>query len=801
MALGVSLYKMAENKPLRPDLDNTSVGNEIMTYNISLFILLLSTSLVANNISGTVIDSVNQKPISDVNIITKDSGTATDANGEFKLHTKSKYITVEHIGYQKKKVMVDDYLFILMVPKVIKKNEIIVLSGLQSDTLINSVSSISIFTERNIKLSGYNHFQNLIDFSPNLNWAGGTSRPRYFQIRGVGERSQYFGEGSPNFSVSFTLDDIDLSGIGMVGFLNDISQLEISKGPQSTIYGSNAIGGAITLKSNDPSQDFQLKLTNSYGSDNLIIYGLITNIKLYEGAYLRLNAFKNYQDGYRKNIFFDYTDTNKRDESFFRLKLKLVPNQKLSFINTLILSDMKNGYDAWAPDNNEEFKTFTDQPGKDSQKTAAFSIKASLNNDGWDLVSIFSQSNSDLVHSYDGDWGNNMFWEDTSTYGFDPYYYGYYSPYQFFDQNVRNRKTSTSEIRIMSERAVVGFYNKSLKEIDKAEGWLFGGEAAEAESSHNILLNAIYGQYNFNMARDISNTTSLRYENNRVDFNGRSSGYGGEILPEVVSRNKYDLIGYKSSIKYRFNKLSKAYFSISKGYKSGGVNQQPYISDQNRNYSPEYVTNYEMGYKKINQKSLFSISSFYGIRSNQQVSVSAQQVKNDPNSFHYFTANSGSGWMSGLEFEHRLNVTQYISLNYSIGLLDTWVDAFSYQISDDLLETSGGRQASMSPKMSVSSSLTYENEGYFARLSHSHKGKYYFSDSHNNEANAYSLYNLSFGKMLNKISLSFWINNLFDERYPVRGFYFGLIPPYYEDQLWLSYGDPFQASFSIDYSY
>ena len=264
MALGVSLYKMTENKPLRLDLDNTGVGNEIINYNTFLFILLFSTSLVANNISGTVIDSVNQKPISDVNIITKDSGTATDANGEFKLHTKSKYITVEHIGYQKKKVMVDDYLFILMVPKVIKKNEIIVLSGLQSDTLINSVSSISIFTERNIKLSGYNHFQNLIDFSPNLNWAGGTSRPRYFEIRGIGERSQYFGEGSPNFSVSFTLDDIDLSGIGMVGFLNDISQLEISKGPQSTIYGSNAIGGAITLKSNDPSQDFQLKLTNSY---------------------------------------------------------------------------------------------------------------------------------------------------------------------------------------------------------------------------------------------------------------------------------------------------------------------------------------------------------------------------------------------------------------------------------------------------------------------------------------------------------------------------------------------------------
>jgi hypothetical protein len=42
---------------------------------------------------------------------------------------------------------------------------------------------------------------------------------------------------------------------------------------------------------------------------------------------------------------------------------------------------------------------------------------------------------------------------------------------------------------------------------------------------------------------------------------------------------------------------------------------------------------------------------------------------------------------------------------------------------------------------------------------------------------------------------------MFDKRYPVRGFYFGLLPPNYEDQLWISYGDPFQAGVSIEYSY
>ena len=772
-----------------------------MTYKPTLFILIFSASLYAVDISGIVFEAGSKEPISDVNILTDDSGTATNAKGEFKLQTDSEYIAIEHVGYQKKKILVAEYLLIELVLKVIKNNEIIVLSSLQADTLINSVSSISVFKENEIKLSNSNHFQALIDFSPNLNWAGGTSRPRYFQIRGVGERSQYFGEGSPNFSVSFTLDDIDLSGIGMVGLLNDISQVEILKGPQSTIYGSNAIGGAITLKSTDPDEDTHLKFSNSYGFDNLKNFGAITNVELYEGTYLRLNAFKNYQDGHRENKFLGKNNTNKRDESFFRLKLKLLPNQKLSFMNTLILSELKNGYDAWAPDNNKEFNTYSDQPGKDSQKTEAFSIRAKLKNDGWDLVGIVSKSNSDLEHSYDGDWGNNMFWEDTSTYAFDPYYYGYYSPYQFFEKNIRNRKTNTNEIRIKSNIGVIGFYNKALKEIDSAEGWLFGGEATNAKSNHNILLNAIYGQFNLKISKNISNVASLRYENNRVEFSGSSYGYGGEILPEVFSNNTYDLIGYKSAIKYRLNRRSNAYLSISKGYKAGGVNQQPYISDNNRNYDPEYVTSYELGYKKISQNSLLSISSFYGLRSNQQVSVSAQQVKNDPNSFHYFTANSGSGWMKGLELEHKLKITSFIALNYSIGLLDTWVEEFSYEVSEGLLGTGGGRQASMSPEMGFSSSLTFENEGYFARLSQSHKEKYYFSDGHDNESNAYSISNLSVGKMFNSISISFWINNLFDERYVVRGFYFGLLPPDYEDQLWLSYGDPFQAGFSVDYSY
>ncbi len=63
---------------------------------------------------------------------------------------------------------------------------------------------------------------------PNLGFAGGTSRSRYFQIRGIGELEQY--EGAPNSSVGFLIDDIDFSGIAMPAALFDLEQAKSCAG-------------------------------------------------------------------------------------------------------------------------------------------------------------------------------------------------------------------------------------------------------------------------------------------------------------------------------------------------------------------------------------------------------------------------------------------------------------------------------------------------------------------------------------------------------------------------------------------
>ena len=133
--------------------------------------------------------------------------------------------------------------------------------------------------------------------------------------------------------------------------------------------------------------------------------------------------------------------------------------------------------------------------------------------------------------------------------------------------------------------------------------------------------------------------------------------------------------------------------------------------------------------------------------------------------------------------------------------LDTWTSRFSYNISENEIQFGGGRDAAMAPKLSSSISLAYDHNLLSLTLSQNYKDKYYFSDSHDFLCDSYSIINFSVSKIIENFKISVWAKNIFDERYSVRGFYFGLIPPNYEDKLWVSYGDPTQFGISIGYNF
>src|SRR5579862_310941 len=128
--------------------------------------------------------------------------------------------------------------------------EVIVSASLRQQPLQDVPASVTVLDAATLQAAGQQHFEDVIGLVPNLNWAGDTARPRYFQIRGIGELDQY--QGAPNPSVGFLIDDIDFSGLGTAATLFDIDQVEVLRGPQPTRYGANALAGLIYLRSAEP---------------------------------------------------------------------------------------------------------------------------------------------------------------------------------------------------------------------------------------------------------------------------------------------------------------------------------------------------------------------------------------------------------------------------------------------------------------------------------------------------------------------------------------------------------------------
>src|SRR5688572_7378887 len=77
--------------------------------------------------------------------------------------------------------------------------EVIVQASLRAEAAGELPASVTVLGSETLHLAGVQHLQDVVGLVPNLNWSAGTSRPRYFQLRGIGELDQF--QGAPNTSV------------------------------------------------------------------------------------------------------------------------------------------------------------------------------------------------------------------------------------------------------------------------------------------------------------------------------------------------------------------------------------------------------------------------------------------------------------------------------------------------------------------------------------------------------------------------------------------------------------------------
>ena len=163
-------------------------------------------------------------------------------------------------------------------------------------------TNIQIITNDYFNVNGNNNFEDFLQSTASLNYAGGTSRAKYFQLRGLGELSQFSGEGPPHFYIGYIIDNIDFSGIGMIGQLYDMKQIEIFKGPQSSLYGPNAMAGIINLVSNKPSSIMTFNFNTSLYSKNGQTFNLSSSIPITRKLLSRITISNNHNDVFIKNV-------------------------------------------------------------------------------------------------------------------------------------------------------------------------------------------------------------------------------------------------------------------------------------------------------------------------------------------------------------------------------------------------------------------------------------------------------------------------------------------------------------------
>ena len=292
-----------------------------------------------------------------------------------------------------------------------------------------------------------------------------------------------------------------------------------------------------------------------------------------------------------------------------------------------------------------------------------------------------------------------------------------------------------------------------------------------------------------------------RFESCAIDYIGESNNYGADDTLITVN-NTNALTGYKSALKYELSQTAMIYSSISRGYKSGGINQNPYLGSSNRSYEPEFNLNYEAGYKSVTCSNQLQFTIFYMSRQNQQVNISSQQEEGNPNSFYFYTANAATGSNYGAEFDHWTQLSKNLSASLSVGFLSTHVDPYEFKTDSITTVTLGNREQAHAPLYTFAVKLNYTLPfDLTAGVGISGKDKFYYSDSHDQQSKAYQLMDVNLEYTKENWSVSAWGKNVLDTRYAIRGFYFGLEPPNYEDKLYLHWGDPAQYGLSLKYHF
>ncbi|HEC00949.1 MAG TPA: TonB-dependent receptor, partial [Sphingomonadales bacterium] len=157
----------------------------------------------------------------------------------------------------------------------LKIDEIIVTSTLRAKNVQDIPITVAVLGMAQIDKADIHDADGIANNVPGMQYSEFAPGQALFSMRGVGSFDD--GAGLDN-SVALFLDGVYIGrGAGVNFDMFDLERIEVLKGPQGALFGRNTIGGAISVVTQKPSDEFAAKLAVTGGNEGILrVQGLVT---------------------------------------------------------------------------------------------------------------------------------------------------------------------------------------------------------------------------------------------------------------------------------------------------------------------------------------------------------------------------------------------------------------------------------------------------------------------------------------------------------------------------------------------
>lgn len=643
-----------------------------------------------------------------------------------------------------------------------KLEEVLVTGDPMQRSSLDTVSSISIIPETQLRALNIRDLYDLLLRSPNLSAA----REDKFSVRGISnEGIGPGGTGRP--TVSVFIDGARQPGRGVANSW-DVQQMEFYRGPQSTAFGPGSLAGAVVLQSIAPShEEYNGKLKLGAASDNGRELGLALGGPLISGFAFRYAAETNQSDGEVTNTTLNDDEWQARKRYMQRLKLNWAGDSWYSADLTLQDTKLREGNEYLPPESAEQGESTDNVDGfyHDNSQLVVLSQNAELAADA--QLSLIT-SRTENYNQRKGDYDISA--EDR----------GYFI-------NTVNTENHAIELRLHYQntfiKSVSGIYysqdqlNGSSSSVDLP--YTISGlqlrAAADLAADREAKTKAIYSEADIDLSQRWTLTLGGRLEENQAKNHSAFVVTGaqamdpitGSTLPGDLSPLLKPVLDSDTSapsgdkvflpkiaLSLDINEQLSAFLTRSQGYRAGSVD---FVSEgESPSYGPEYTNNYDLGIK-------FQAASWFVQGTVFRIDYQDMQIGVRVDASNFRTDNAGKAKSEGAELEFRGELGSGFSVFGGIGYVDT---AF-VEYEDDGVDYAGNHFPN-APRNTANLSLRYQTElGLFADLSWSRADGSY-TDRENSDdlrADARDLFGARIGYQGETFGVELFGQNLSDKFY------------------------------------